>query len=155
MPYGPPWWHHTFRGYGYRITAPREAILDLLGITQRHMSAEEIYFTLHKKYPGIGLTTVYRTLSLLEQMGLVHKFEFGDGRARYELAQGPKVKHHHHLVCIRCGRVINYDEFVDEELKLMKSVQDALEKKYSFKIKTHQLCFYGLCSKCQSETNTR
>ena len=85
---GPMWWHGRFKGCGYRITIGREAILDVLTNAKKHLSAEDIHNKLHNKYPAIGLTTIYRTLDLLVNMGLVFKFDFGDGRARFELAEG-------------------------------------------------------------------
>ena len=149
MPGGPPWWHGKLRGWGYRMTIPRQVILDLLNRSSKHLSAEDIYLAVHRTYPGIGLTTVYRTLDLLEQMGLINKFDFGDGRSRYELSQGPQWRHHHHLVCTKCGRIIDYTDFVTEEVKLLSKIEESLSKKYNFKINTHQLHFYGLCEKCR------
>lgn len=146
----PPWWHRRFRGLGYRLTVPRRAILTVLSRTSKHLSAEDIYHTVHKVYPAIGLTTVYRTLELLVQMGLVFKFDFGDGRSRYELATGPNVKHHHHLVCTNCGRIIDYSELINEEVKLLSQVEKTLSKKYSFRINNHQIYFLGLCDRCLS-----
>ena len=149
---GPPWWHGRFRGYGYRLTIPRGAILDTLSKTTEHLSAEDVYQTVHKDNPGVGLTTVYRTLELLVQMGLVFKFDFGDGRARYELAEGPKgERHHHHLVCTSCGRVIDYTDFIDEEKELLGQTEQGLSKKFNFKISNHLIQFYGLCDSCQKE----
>ena len=84
------WWHGKFRGCGYRVTVAREAILDMLAKTDKHMSAEDIYMKLHPVYPNIGLTTVYRTLDVLSNMALIFKLDIGDGRARYELAESPK-----------------------------------------------------------------
>jgi Fur family ferric uptake transcriptional regulator len=147
---GPPWWHGRFHGRGYRITVAREAILDVLSQTQEHLSAEEVYLAVHKIYPNVGLTTVYRTLELLVHMGLVFKFDFGDGRARYELSEGPKgTRHHHHLVCTNCGRVIDYTDFIDEEIELLGRTEKGLSKKFGFKITNHLIQFYGLCDKCQ------
>ena len=152
MPGGPPWWHGRFRGCGYRITIPRQAILDVLSKTNKHLSAEDIYLQVHRVYPAVGLTTVYRTLELLINMGLVFNFDFGDGRTRYELAGGPKgQKHHHHLVCTNCNRVIDYTDFIDEEVKLLNQTEKILSRKYNFKIKNHLIQFYGLCDKCQTE----
>ena len=145
----PFWWHGRFRGCGYRLTIPRQAILDVLSRTSKHLSAEDIYLEVHKVYPGVGLTTVYRTLELLVQMGLVFKFDFGDGRSRYELAEGPHTQHHHHLVCTNCGRIIDYREFIDEEVRVLKQAEETLSKKYNFRIETHQIHFLGLCSKCK------
>ncbi len=146
---GPPWWHGRFRGCGYRLTKPREVIIDILRKTSNHLSAEDIYLAVHKVYTGIGLTTIYRTLELLVQMGLVYKFDFGDGRARYELSMDPKgVRHHHHLVCTKCGRIIDYTDFIDEEIELLNKTEKGLSKKFNFKIANHLIQFYGLCDKC-------
>ena len=147
---GPPWWHGRFRGCGYRITIPRQEILRVLSQTDEHLSAEEIYMRVHKTYPAVGLTTVYRTLELLGQMGLVLRFDVGDGKARYELTEGPKgVRHHHHLICSNCGRVIDYTDFIDEEKELLDKTEKGLSEKYSFKILNHQIQFYGLCNECK------
>jgi Fur family ferric uptake transcriptional regulator len=149
---GPPWWHGKIRGCGYRLTVPRQAILDVLSKTSQHLSAEDIYLTVHKVYPAIGLTTVYRTLELLVQTGMVFKFDFGDGRARYELSEGPgSIGHHHHLVCTGCGRIIDYRDFIDEEIELLKQTEKGLSRKYKFKITNHLIQFYGLCEKCQGK----
>ncbi|MEW6571415.1 MAG: Fur family transcriptional regulator [Nitrospirota bacterium] len=149
---GPPWWHGKIKGCGYRLTAPRQAILDVLSKTSKHPSAEEVYLEVHKVYPAIGLTTVYRTLELLVQAGMVYKFDFGDGRARYELSEGPKnIGHHHHLVCTGCGRIIDYTDFIDEEIELLKRTEKGLSKKYNFRIKNHLIQFYGLCEKCNTK----
>jgi Fur family ferric uptake transcriptional regulator len=149
MPRGLPWWQGRFRGAGFRLTLPREVILSVLSRTSEHLSAGDIYLAVHRVYPGIGLTTVYRTLDLLARMGLVFKFDFGDGRSRYELNHGPNSKHHHHLVCSNCGRIIDYSELLDGELELLKKGGERLAKKYNFKIENHQIRFLGLCDKCK------
>ncbi|MGA1875143.1 MAG: Fur family transcriptional regulator [bacterium] len=147
---GPPWWKERLQRAGSRITAPREAILKFLNQTAKHLSAEDIYLVVHKAYPNIGLTTVYRTLELLVQTGLIFKVDFGDGRARYELADGPKgIGHHHHLVCTSCGRVIDYTEFINEEKEFLAQTERGLTQKYHFTITNHLIQFYGLCDKCQ------
>jgi len=150
--FGPMWWHGRFRGCGYRVTVPREAILDMLSKSDKHLSAEDIYMKVHTRYPAIGLTTIYRTLELLINMGLIFKFDFGDGRARYELVKGPKGKvHHHHLICTNCNRIIDYTDFIDEEIKLLEQTEKELLKKYNFKSTNHLIQFYGLCEKCKKE----
>ena len=149
---GPLWLHGRFRGYGYRLTLPRQAILDVLGRTSEHLSAEDIYMEVHKFYPATGLTTVYRTLELLVQTGIIFKFDFGDGKARYELSEGPKsIGHHHHLVCTGCRRIVDYTDFIDEEIELLKQTEKGLSEKYNFKITNHLIQFYGLCDKCQKQ----
>lgn len=147
---GPPWWRGKFRGCGYRITLGRESILEVLTKSDKHLSAEDIYIKVHSSNPSIGLTTVYRTLEILVNMGLVFKFDFGDGRSRYELSDGPKQeKHHHHLVCTECKRVINYTDFIDEEFELLKMIEKGLSKKYKFNITNQLIQFYGVCDKCK------
>jgi Fur family ferric uptake transcriptional regulator len=149
---GPPWWQGRFQGHGYRLTIPRGAVLEVLSRTSEHLSAEDIYRVILKGYPGIGLTTVYRTLELLVQLGLVLKFDFGDGRARYELAEGPKgERHHHHLVCTSCGRVIDYTDFIDEEKELLGQTEKGLSQKFNFTITNHLIQFYGLCDGCRNK----
>lgn len=143
------WWQGKFRGCGYRITLGREAILDVLSKSDKHLSAEEIYKKVHSRFPNVGLTTVYRTLDVLVSLGLVFKFDFGDKRARFELAEGPKgAHHHHHLICTNCNRVIDYTDFIDEEVELLNQTEKGLSKKYDFKITNHLIQFYGLCSSC-------
>ncbi|MBU4333925.1 MAG: transcriptional repressor, partial [Candidatus Omnitrophica bacterium] len=77
---GPRWMHGKFKCCGYRMTKPREAILDVLENTQEHLSAEDIYLAVHKFYPNIGLTTVYRNLEMLVNIEMIVKFDFGEGK---------------------------------------------------------------------------
>jgi Fur family ferric uptake transcriptional regulator len=149
---GQIWLYGKFRGCGYKLTMGRNIILNVLANSDKHLSAEEIYFKVHSLYPNIGLTTVYRTLEILTNTGLVFKFDFGDGRARYELSQGPKgTRHHHHLICTNCKRAIDYTDFIDKEIELLKETEKGLSEKFNFKISGHQILFYGLCEKCQKE----
>jgi Fur family ferric uptake transcriptional regulator len=146
---GPHKWRRRLGGHVSRWTVPREAIIDLLSRTSKHMSAKDIYAALYKNNPGIGLTTIYRTLDLLERMRLINKFTFGDGQNRYEFKSGEKKEHHHHLVCTKCGKIIDYSNFVEEELRLVKKTEEILAKKYNFTIKDHNIEFLGLCEKCR------
>jgi Fur family transcriptional regulator, ferric uptake regulator len=136
---------------GYRMTEGRETVLGVMAGAKRgeHLSAEDIYMKAHQICPAVGLTSVYRTLDLLVQLSMVDKFDFGDGRARYELAEGSSgVKHHHHLVCTGCGAILEYDDFLEEELKLVKRTEEGLSKRYGFKITGHVVQFYGICKRC-------
>ncbi|MEW6374518.1 MAG: Fur family transcriptional regulator [Thermodesulfobacteriota bacterium] len=142
-------WQHQFRRHGYRMTSPRQALIDLFSRSTKHLSAKEIYTSIQKSYPAIGLTTVYRTLDLLVKMGVLNKFDFGDGQSRFELGHGIKKDHHHHLICMKCGKIVDYSDFMKEEIELVKKVEMALSKKYNFEIKDHEIQFYGVCNKCQ------
>jgi len=132
-----------------RLTAPREAILEFLSKSQKHMSAKEIYVALHKTNPSLGLSTIYRTLDLLARMGIVSKISIGDGKSRYEFKSKSKNAHHHHLICTKCGTIINYSEFVAEELRLVKKTEEQLAKKFDFIIQDHNIEFLGICEKCK------
>ena len=146
---GPQRLRHRFKGHVSRWTMPREAILKLLSRSPQHMSAKEIYASLHRSYPGMGLSTVYRTLDLLARMGIVTKLALGDGQSRYEFKSSEKRDHHHHLVCTNCGKIIDYSEFLDEELRLVKKTEERLAEKYNFVIQDHNIEFLGLCEKCK------
>jgi Fur family ferric uptake transcriptional regulator len=132
---------------GFRMTLPRQVILVVLSKSEDHLLAKDIYMKIKKDYPNIGLTTVYRTLDLLVRMGLINKFEFGDGQSRYELAWDYK-EHHHHLVCQGCGKIIDYNDFIDDEVKFFDKIQESLSKKYRFNINSHEVYIYGKCDAC-------
>ncbi|MBN1412356.1 MAG: transcriptional repressor [Spirochaetales bacterium] len=145
-------WGQKFIDFGFRLTAARECIFEILLKTDAHLSAEDIYMAIHKINPAIGLTTIYRTLELLEQNGIVRKFEFGHGRAKYELNEEYEgKKHHHHLICEKCHKIVDYSEFVKEEKEYIKKAENGLEKKYGFSIKDHLIDFYGICPDCKKE----
>lgn len=145
-------WFNSFRKNGLRITESRKAVLKILVESEEHLSAEDVYMKVHEIYPSIGLTTVYRTLELFTNTGIVNKFEFGDGRARYEVVHDSETeKHHHHLICKNCGKIIDYFEFMNEEKELIKKTEDKLSERYKFDIERHIIQFYGICSKCRKE----
>jgi Fur family ferric uptake transcriptional regulator len=137
------------RGNGRRMTEARHAVLDVLGARGEHHTAEEVFKAASRRYPNIGLATVYRTLELMTRLGLASKFDTGDDKARYELTDGPKAKgHHHHLICTSCRRIVDYADFIDEETELLRKTEEGLSKKYGFKINSHVIQFYGLCKDC-------
>jgi Fur family ferric uptake transcriptional regulator len=144
----------SFRERGHRMTPGRESVVKVLADAAMgdHLSAEDVYFKVHGMNPSVGLTSVYRTLDLLVHLGLIHKFDFGDGRARYEMAEGPRSgRHHHHLVCTGCGAIFEYDDFIDEELKLLKKTEEGLSVRFGFQITGHVVQFHGLCSQCSAK----
>ena len=134
---------------GLRMTASRQTILDVLSKMEEHVSAEDVYMAAHKLNAKLGLTTVYRTLELLCEMGMVYKTSFGDGKARYELSEvAGGQHHHHHIVCTVCSKIINYDDFSKKEIQVVCDVQNELEEKYKVKIKQHSVQYYGECYDC-------
>ncbi len=142
-------WQYRFRENVSRWTVPRKIILDLLSRSSKHMSAKDIYASLYSLYPGIGLTTIYRTLELLFRLGFVQKVTAGDGQSRYELRGGDKKDHHHHLICKKCGKIVDYRDFVQQELELILKTEETLAKKHNFHIQDHNVEFLGLCEKCR------
>lgn len=145
MRYGKPWWHKKMLEEGIKFTLQRKLILDVLNRTSKHLSAEEIYFIVRKFYPTIGFATVYRTLDLLNKMGIVMKLDFGDGKMRYELVERGKGAHIH-LVCKNCGKVFNGSSEGNGKLK---EIERDISSKYKFKIENSKIYFVGKCENCQ------
>ena len=95
--------------------------------------------------PGIGLATVYRTLVLLNKLGIVTKLEIGEGRARYELAES---EHHHLIVCEQCFKVVKYSDFTTQEKDSFAVLEKLVEETYKFSINRHVVQYYGTCPEC-------
>jgi Fur family ferric uptake transcriptional regulator len=125
---------------GYRLTPQRLMIVSAVENSDVHISAEEIYAQVAAKYPQVNISTVYRTLELLKQLGLVFETDFGEGRVRYHPAE---KGHHHHLVCTECGAVIDLDE------SLLSSLKGMLLREYKFSADLKHLAIFGRCHKCQ------
>ncbi|MFW6134188.1 MAG: Fur family transcriptional regulator [Elusimicrobiota bacterium] len=138
-------------GGAFRWTEPRQTVLEVIKNTDSHLSAEDVFIRAKKINPGIGIATVYRNLEFLKDQGILKKYQFGEGKSRYELKDDEDSKHHHHLVCTFCGKIIDYSEFVNREKKLVNDLKKELSKKHKFDINTHQLHFYGVCSKCKNK----
>ncbi len=138
------------RDHCARWTVPREDIFGLLADTQQHLSPKEIYSRLHASNPDLGLATIYRTLDLLQRASVVAKIHSPDGQVRYEYRRDGPSDHHHHLICTACGLILNYRDFEQEELDLVRRTETILEKKHGFLIRDHNIEFLGLCKKCQA-----
>lgn len=134
--------------HNYKLTPQREATVRvLLENEQDHLSAEDVYLLVKEKAPEIGLATVYRTLELLSELKLIHKMNFGDGVARYDLRDDNAEHHHHHLVCLNCGTV---DEIFED---LLVGAEERVRSAYNFSILDHRLTFYGICNRCLDHVN--
>lgn len=128
---------------GYKLTPQRRSILDeIIKNEGSHLTTEEIYDLVKVNCPEIGLATVYRTVQLLEDMGVLYKLDLDDGCNRYELCDEDESHQHHHLICQNCGKVI------EVEGDLLEELEQGIEKKYNFEIKNHSLKFYGICDNC-------
>jgi Fur family ferric uptake transcriptional regulator len=115
-------------------------ILEAVEQADGHISAEDIYTQVRARYPYMSISTVYRTLELLEKLGLVIKTDFGEGRVRYHPAD---KGHHHHLVCQRCGAIIDIDE------STLARLQDVLLARYNFSASLRHIAIFGLCENCR------
>jgi Fur family ferric uptake transcriptional regulator len=125
-----------------KFTKQRELVLKFLYENNGHFTPEDIYTLLKEQHPdvNIGIATVYRTLALLESSEIASSISFGVQGKKYEL--GLK-KHHDHLICTKCGKIIEfYDEIIEER-------QEAIAKKFNFKMTDHTMKIIGLCEKCQ------
>lgn len=120
---------------GLRMTEQRRTIATVLQESSDHPDVEELYARASARDSGISLATVYRTVKLFEEAGILDKLEFGDGRARYEDAER---EHHDHLIDISSGEVI---EFVDPEIE---ALQEKIAEKLGFQLKGHRLELYGV-----------
>lgn len=122
---------------GFRSTAPRRAVLDAIAASPTPFTIEDLTATV----PSVGRATVFRTIKLLQELDLVCRVPVGDRGVRYQASVG---EHHHHLVCRKCGSV---SEFSDVEMDRRIHEQAGLR---SFRLESHSLELYGLCSDCSS-----
>lgn len=120
---------------GLRMTEQRRTIADVLEHSDDHPDVEELYARATARDPRISIATVYRTVKLFEESGILEKHEFGDGRARYEDAERD---HHDHLIDMNSGEVI---EFIDTEIE---ALQERIAKKLGYRLKGHRLELYGV-----------
>ena len=123
-----------------KLTPHRELILDTFLDHEGHRSVEDIYRTVRQEDPRIGYTTVYRTMKLLAECGLARSLDLADGITRYEHLFNHE--HHDHMICMQCGKSI---EFYNPEIE---SLQDEASDQLGFKVLDHKLQIYGLCSDC-------
>lgn len=129
---------------GYKLTDQRMKVFECLENSKdEHMTTEEIHQKLKENDKNIGIATVYRTLLLFDELGIVQKLEIDDSGTRYELVDEFESHHHHHLICNHCGKV--------EEVKtdLLDEVEEKIAGSHDFQIENHDLYFYGKCKTCQ------
>ena len=120
---------------GMRMTDQRRVVARVLSQATDHPDVEELYRRAHAEDPHISIATVYRTVRLFEEAGIIERHDFRDGRSRYE--EAPDV-HHDHLIDMRSGKVI---EFVDEDIE---KLQQAIAKRLGFRLVDHRLELYGV-----------
>ena len=134
---------------GLKATTQRIAILEMLSSNPgKHLTAEEIYDCVRQDYPEIGLATVYRTIQLLSELGLIEKLILDDGYLRYEIgtsSKGDLGHHHHHLICLHCGKI---DTFQDD---LLENLESRIKEIMGFDVVDHEVKLYGHCKQRRGE----
>jgi Fur family ferric uptake transcriptional regulator len=126
---------------GLRSTDQRRLIVETFFGAPNHVSIEELLANVRGHDPRVGYATVYRTLKLLAECGVAHERRFGDGLARYELADSNA--HHDHLICVECGTIVEFEEPRIEKL------QDDIAARHGWALRSHKHEMYGLCPACQ------
>jgi Fur family ferric uptake transcriptional regulator len=128
----------TLSRSGYRLTSPRRAVLDTMRELGNHFTAEDV----QGASPEVGRATVFRTMKLMRELGVICQVVLDDGTAVYQLADEERTDHHHHVICTDCGKVT---EFASDGLEgqLERVASDT-----GFDIDTHRLELYGRCASC-------
>lgn len=135
--------HSYLKEKGLKTTKQRDQIVEtFFSLDKRHVKIEELLSHARKKNPKIGYATVYRTLLLLVDAGLAHQQQFGKGKSQFELC---RKQHHDHLICTKCGKIIEFQNNIIEEL------QTRIANKHDFDLSGHKMELYGLCSDCKSK----
>jgi len=137
--------HRTLASYledhNLKSTKQREAILDVFLKASGHVTSDDLYQQVRELHPNIGYTTVYRTMKLLCDAGLAAERHFDDGITRYEIAH----EHHDHLVCTRCGKIIEF------ECQMIEDTQNEIAARYGFRVLRHRHELYGHCKDCRED----
>jgi len=123
------------------MTPQRQLILDAIASTRGHISADEVHQQVIRKFPDVNVTTVYRTLEVLEALGLMRHTHFHDGVAQYQRTDEAP---HHHLVCTVCHQDTELD------LEVLAPLAQELERRYGFKSDLTHTAIVGLCRACQA-----
>jgi len=132
----------AFRQAGLRLTSQRCLILDVLRESDDHLDAESLHNKAKSRAADISLATVYRTLALLQELGLVEEHRLGEGHSHYEAVRDEP---HYHFTCLGCGRVIEFDT------PLVARIAQQLSEQKGLRIKRAHLHFTGYCERCQQE----
>lgn len=134
------------RDRGLKVTRQRLMVLEAIALRpEEHLTAEEIFEYVKVDCPDIGLATVYRTIQLLNELHLIDRINFDDGFVRYEMgtvSEREQKHRHHHLICMKCGKVISFRDDLLEEL------EEKITATTGFSIVNHEVKLYGICKEC-------
>ncbi len=126
---------------GLKYTKQREIVLKILYHSDTHFTPEALYMEVKRREPSlnVGIATVYRTLNLLEESGMVTSLSFGTAGKKFELANKP---HHDHLICKNCGKIVEFENSIIERQQAL------IAKEHKFKLTGHLMQLYGVCEAC-------
>jgi Fur family ferric uptake transcriptional regulator len=134
----------VLRDNGLKYTKQREVLLQTLYNNSEHFTPDQLYLYIKERHPGlnVGIATVYRSLNLLEESGMVTSISFGAQGKKFELANKP---HHDHMICRQCGVIVEFEDQIIEKRQL------AIAKEHGFKLTGHIMQLYGVCSECNKQ----
>ena len=135
-------WLERLQANGYRLTAPRLAVVEVVAGSQYVLNPLEVYAMARKRYAGLGLVTVYRTIEKLEELGLLQRVHQPSGCQGFAAAC---LGHQHMLICRICGRV----EYFQGELEQIDELLSFVEKQSGYQIQEHWLQLFGTCDRCR------
>jgi len=136
----------AFRAAGRRLTSQRRLILEVLEKSEEHLDAERLYGQAKTHSPSISLATVYRTLAVLKEMGLVEEHRLGEEHSHYEsVRRGP----HYHFTCLKCGKVIEFDT------PLVAQIEQTLNQQEGVRVTSAHLHLSGYCAHCQNQSQSQ
>ena len=133
------------RDRGLKTTRQRDDIARWFFSVKGHHNADEIYRQVQQESPGIGFSTVYRTMKLLCEAALVQERHFGDSEALYENVSS----HHDHCICTSCGKIMEFEN------SQIEALQESVARQFGFELRSHKMELYGLCASCAPGNRTR
>jgi len=130
---------------GHRLTTPRQTIVKLVAPRQDYFSAQEIWDEVQSQHRGIGRATVFRTLDLLVELGVLNRVHVGDGCHRYTVCE---TSHHHHLMCTDCGAVTSIEaDVIEKQIRRLATDE-------GFELLTHHIELVGRCASCRASASS-
>ena len=135
---------------GYKFTDQRRRVLDVLRNSHDHPTVEDLYARLRGRGERVSMGTIYRTVELLEKIGLVRKINLGD-RNRYEILESQSDrKHHYHLVCKKCGKIMDISEdMMTAHAKSLEELVTEVGEIHGFQVSGHHFRIFGICRNCR------
>ena len=135
----------AFDQAGYRLTGPRRAVAELIAGREGHFTAADIEADARIRRPGIGRATIFRSLEVLLELGVVERIDLPSGEHAYVTCE---PSHHHHVVCSSCGRAIDIEDAG------LRAVVEEIEARTGYRIDRHRLELFGVCPACRAAENT-